>query len=362
MSTDGDQPSRRARAEAASWVTRLHGPDRRAEVEQGLRVWLAQDPAHAKAFELATEVWQETADLPGKLPPRDWEVDLPHTRVAESTALRPARHADSIGSPGLGLDGVGRGGARKRRFSLAAAAAGLAAVAVAAYLYIGREPTFATSVGEQRTLTLPDGSRVELNTSSQMVQAYDERTRRVFLKSGEAWFDVARDPQRPFIVVAGGREIAALGTSFVVRHEASELTVTLIEGKVSVSPVGSGSATPTSASPAGPSATILTPGQRLTVRKEVPVRVDEPEMVRVTAWQRGQVIFEDTPLQEAVAEFNRYSPRKLVCALPAESTECASIRVGGTFRVGDVGSFARAVAATHDLKVTEGSNQVVLTH
>jgi len=317
---------RRARAEAASWVTRLHGPNRSPELEAGLRAWLALDVSHRDAFELATEVWQKTADLPGKLPARDWEFRS--SRRQRRTVIR--------------------------KWAIAAAA--IAAIAIAARFYLDQARVMKTGVGEQRVMTLPDGSRVELNTGSRMVLAYSEDVRKVLLESGEVWFDVARDPSRPFIVVAGDRSITALGTSFIVRREESGLTVTLLAGKLAV-------AVDSTAKPAAQEAradTILQPGERLTLSTKAPPSVDSPELARVTAWQRGQVLFEDTPLADAIGDFNRYSTRKLICKLKRETDACARIRVGGTFHVGDVVSFARAVAASNGLGVAVSQDHVEL--
>lgn len=322
MNTNLTEFSRQIRAEAASWVTRLHGPDRNADVEAGLKRWLAQDPAHAKAFELATEVWQETAELPADLPKR--------TLPADRTGLR----------------------SRLRPVLASAATIGVGAVGLFLYVHFIAETTFTTGVGEQRTVTLSDGTRVELNTRSALTVKYSERMRQVILKGGEAYFDVATNKERPFIVVAGGREVIALGTEFLVRRDADEITVTLLEGRVAVAPAIEAEAQ----RKAGSDVLVLQPGQRLRLADISPPVLDLPSMEKVTAWQRGQVIFEDTPLAEAMAEFNRYNATRI----ELESDELARIRVGGTFRVGDVSSFAHAVADSHALEVIDRGQRVLL--
>lgn len=319
--------SRRARAEAASWVARLHGPDRDRDMERGFKRWLAEDPAHARVFELATEVWQETADLPGELPPR-----------AGKSLSRTAR--------------------RSRRSLLLAASFLPVAIATAVLVYRHTNHALATLVGEQRTMTLQDGTRLELNTDTELLVRYDDHVREVILKKGEAWFDVAKQPQRPFLVTAGDQAIRALGTTFVVRQDDAATVITLLDGQVEViSAQGRASRQPSQSQ-------LLKPGQRLRIAREsilqapvVPV-VDTPPLDKVTAWQRGQVVFEDTPLVEAAAEFNRYSEIKIRLA----SEDLAGIRVGGTFRVGDIESFANAVAASHKLVIVDRNRQVLLAH
>ncbi len=337
MMKPGPNMSRRnpklIRAEAASWVARLHGPDRNAEVESGLKRWLAEDPAHATAFEAATDVWQETADLPAELPRR---VIRPRPRAAQWAYLR------------LGT----------------AAALGLAVAGTLFYYFGGSGLT--TAVGEQRTVTLSDGTRVELNTDSRLLVRYDEHTRAVVLGSGEAYFDVAKRPSRPFVVFAGSRRIVALGTTFLVRRDDEAVSVTLVEGKVAVAAAPQASRlsflrkmlSSETRLEEKSNAVMLAPGQRLVLQAAGAMpRIDRPNLDKVTAWQRGQLIFEGTPLREAAAEFNRYGAVKIALEAP----EAADIPVGGVFRVGDSLDFLRAVADSHNLRVVERGQQLVLT-
>jgi len=220
-------------------------------------------------------------------------------------------------------------------------AAALTVVLLGAFLYL-RNAGVGTQVGEQRMLTLADNSRVYLNTDTRVVVRFDERSRTVELKSGEALFEVARSAERPFIVVAGERRVQALGTTFVVRRDSEKTAITLIEGKVAVEEFS----TPK----------ILVPGQRLTFAGKRPPKVDRPPLDKVTAWRQGQVALEDMPLSEATVEMNRYSTVKLVVERP----EAETVRVGGFFRMGDSASFARAVASAYGFEVIERSDAIVL--
>lgn len=313
----------RSQAEAAAWIALLHSAERNAEVEAGLRRWIAADPMNAAAWEAGTDIWNETSHLPRRIP-------QPDIRSSRSTSRRYLR-------PLLAVAVV-----------LCLAGGGLT-------LQYFRHSTVNTVVGEQRTLNLEDGTRVELNTNSHLVVKYDRSARTVVLTAGEAYFQVAHE-QRPFIVIAGERKVLALGTTFTVRRDDTAdnpLTVTLIEGRVAVAPVET---TSTSASAPPPQVQILNPGERLRVRKHSRPTVDSPPMDKVTGWMRGQLIFDHTPLSEAVAEFNRYSSIKIAVASP----EAAAIPVGGIFRISDSKSFARAVAETYNLHLTLRGNEVVL--
>jgi transmembrane sensor len=205
-----------------------------------------------------------------------------------------------------------------------------------------------TAVGEQRHVVLEDGTRVFLNTDTRIVVKFEERARRVELRRGEALFNVAKRSAWPFIVVAGDRQVRALGTSFVVRKDVQQLEVTLVEGSVLVAP----------ATVRGDSGEFkLTPGQRLTFGNHASPRLDTPSVERITAWRRGQVILEDTPLQAAVAEMNRYNETKLVVPQP----EIAALPINGLFQAGDSSQFANAVAQAYGLTVIERGNEIVLS-
>jgi transmembrane sensor len=160
----------------------------------------------------------------------------------------------------------------------------------------------------------------------------------VVLKQGEALFEVSHDAARPFVVEACKQFIRALGTKFVVRRDGDETRVTLLEGKVEV--------TGPMAARKAPLA-VLTPGQRVTVTANAGAALDTPSLEAVTAWRRGEVVFEDSSLIEAAEELNRYSDRRLIIADPAVAT----MRISGVFSTNDVGEVAKAIAELHGLKV-----------
>jgi transmembrane sensor len=220
--------------------------------------------------------------------------------------------------------------------------------------YAGR-PTMMTAIGEQRSLSLDDGSRVELNTDTRLLVKFDRRTRTVVLKSGEAYFQVMHE-SRPFVVVAGDRKVIAVGTEFTVRKDQSSsdaVTVTLIEGRVAVAPLNAANVlapVPTA------SVTVLNAGQRLQVHGHAMPRVDAPPIDRVTGWLRGELIFDHTPLRDAAAEFSRYSHIRITVASP----DVANIPIGGIFKIGDINSFLDAVAQSHNLRIVVSKDGLVL--
>jgi transmembrane sensor len=315
----------RISAEAAVWVTDLHGPDRDEELESRVRRWIADDPRHAAAFEQATDAWQQNGNIPRH----------PLQRVSESA----------------------RG--HKRMRTTGAALAGMAALcaALACTIYFLRDDTLATGPSEQRIVDLSDGSQVTLNANSRVVVQFDDGVRKITLKRGEALFDVAKDRSRPFVVIAGDRKVIAMGTSFEVRREepaGSTFAVTLMEGRVAIEPISWPDALP---SAAASGVKLLNPGERLRFTGDRNDTLDSPSIERVTAWRRGELIFDDASLGEAAAEFNRYGTRRLAIEGPA----ARNLRVGGVFGIRDPYSFAQSMANTYHLRIITHGNTITLT-
>lgn len=293
-------------AEAAAWIARLQGSARTPAAEAAFKEWLMADPAHASAFTRATEVWEI---IPG------------------ATA------------------GVNQR-AERRLFPLSLAAGVLlAAVLGVVMFYMWSAPTYSTTVGQQQTITLQDGTRVSLNTRSKLSVAYTAHERQLRLERGEALFEVARDAERPFVVEVDKESVRALGTRFVVRKERSTVAVTLIEGLVEVTP---------SLQPVKP--VRLSPGERITLHAQTGAVLDHPKVEALTAWRRGEVMFDDVSLLEAATEINRYGGMQVVLAEP----QLAQLRVSGVFETADPQEFAQAMAQLHRLHTRRNGSHIVL--
>lgn len=336
--------------EAAVWMTLLHGADRNPKLDRGFRRWLKADSRHAAAFETISTAWETTAGLP-------------------LIPLATQSHADQLSSRSRE-----RASIRAKGRILALAASLLVVFGAGYFAYLRYFAGFSTGIGEQRILTLDDGTRVTLNTESRIVVQYKDTARLVDLKFGEALFDVAKDSRRPFTVSAGGRKITALGTTFNVRRDDSQLAITLLEGKVAVS----GKSEKTSSEVVREANVVLAPGQRLTFfggasshtsemsppqqagegdeGQTSPVIIDRPSIDRVTAWRSGYVDLDGVRLADAIAELNRYSKTKLV----VESPGAAAVPITGVFRAGDNEDFARAIAHTFGLRIRESGTRIVL--
>ena len=314
-------------AEAATWVARLHGPGRTRQMERDCLAWQARSAEHRLAFERCTDVWQEVPRL-----------TVGDAYAAASDDSRPPRSRPKFHA----------------RLRWVAAGSSVAVALAGAFLFNEwlRAGTYDTGVGEQQTVVLEDGSRMSLNTSTRVRVELSAAQRAVIVEEGEALFEVAKDARRPFVVRAGGSEVAALGTVFSVRlggqgaQAGGALTVALIEGSVSVrSPAHEASAGAESSTPI-----LMQAGQRMRMPTAGGALVDQPRMDPLVAWKRGEAVFDDVALEEAVAEMNRYSRTPIVLV---GGLALGSRRVSGQFRTGDNTSFARAVAALHGLTLRE---------
>ncbi|MGH6781448.1 MAG: FecR family protein [Sphingomonadaceae bacterium] len=300
--------SRAIKAEAAAWLARLRSEERGPEDEVAFRAWLTEDARHAAAFDLVTGAW----DMVGGL---DREVE------------REERERPAMG----------------RRAVLVGGVAALAAVSGALFWRNAASDAYATELGEQRRVTLADGSSVTLDTETEIRVAFAKDRREVELIRGRAHFDVAKDPARPFRVTAAGREVVAIGTAFDVARREDEVAVLLVEGRIAVRAEGATAAYPK-------------PGERIVFGQRNAVRQERPDVQRATAWQEGRVIFDDQPLAAAVAEMNRYSRKPLVVA----DSELGTMRVSGTYSTGDAEAFARSIANLLPVAVRSTPQEILI--
>lgn len=304
----------RAHEEAAAWFARLKRQSVPLQSLEDFSAW-RRHPGNRAAYQAVEALWRESAE------------------VANDSAIRTAL-AEALNRP-----------ERVRRPAWAwptgVATAGLALFAMWAVLTLGSGATYATRIGEQRLVRLDDGTAVRLDTDSRIAVAFRGGERRVQLTRGQAFFDVAHDAARPFIVEAGPMSVRAVGTRFDVRRDGAQAKVTLVEGIIQVHGSGLSAKTWT-----------LKPGEQASLgRMPNRSRADVPQ---ATSWTQGRVVFEGLPLAQAINEINRYSPHKIRLAAPG----VAGVPVTGSFETGDVDAFVSAVSDLHGLiakKSTDGT-------
>jgi transmembrane sensor len=208
---------------------------------------------------------------------------------------------------------------------------------------------YATNVGAIDTVPLADGSHITLNTDSRIRVDLAPGERRIELDRGEAFFQVAKDPARPFVVKVGNKRVIAVGTQFSVRRDdAGDIRVAVSEGKVRVE----------TDSPAGSAVPVLVAGDvAQTAKTEVFVRPHATgEVEEEMSWRSGYITLRDMTLADAVAEFNRYNKRKIFIEDPA----LAARRVGGMFRANNPQAFLWFLNSELGVEADQTENKVVL--
>lgn len=289
-------PSTNADVEAATWLARLHADARDPSDEAAFRRWIDADPANAEAFRHATSVWDAVGAV---------HIERQPAVVAAPSLMN--RRALIAGGGAIVAMGVGLSGWQS-------AQAGV----------------YQTGLGEQKRVTLADGSILFLDTDTKLKAEFDDRQRAVTLHHGRANFRVATDAARPFVVRAGAQSVVAPRAVFDVRRDADRVSVMLIEGSVAVQKANGGSAN---------NVGRLREGERIVMDRTHAGQIDTPDLAQQLAWQNGQMIADNQSLGAMVSEMNRYSPVKLVIADP----RAASLKLSGVYRVGENEAFARSI-------------------
>lgn len=284
---------------ASDWLLRMQSdPLTEAEVAEWLK-WYDADPANRAAFERLQGTFEglrgasaeAREEMARKLGPR--AIDAP---AGLRATIRPIRSWLS-----------------HHRAWVAAAATSLAfAVGIGVWQYQPAEPVqtaaFKTERARHQLVELPDGSRVRLGARSQLFTNFTPQTRYLVLEGGEAFFDVAKDPTRPFLVQAGTVTVRAVGTEFNVRRIMDQTVVTVTEGEVVV--IRGGSAT--NQAPKTSDLRLRRDEQATIAPSNAEPVVRHVAAASATAWQEGRLEFVDEPLSLVIGTVNRYSTREVV--------------------------------------------------
>ena len=321
---------RRQPATATEWAVRLRSPEATERDRADFEAWLAADPHNREAYRRSEGLWALAANARA-------QHDMVSELIAEASdehrsAIAPAPHAS------------------RWHYALAAAVAAVAVGIGVHFAGLGGDQPLVTKAGEQRTVMLADGSSIQLNTDTQVTYRIDANVRRVALTRGEAFFDVAKDPSRPFVVEAGSTEVRVLGTQFTVRQIGERVEVVVKEGRVEVVP----KASPTAVVPAHP--VELTPGNRGEIEHER-VKVAAVDVSRAMAWRSGEIEFRGEPLEDVIAELNRYSATPMVI----EDEALKSLRVSGLFKVADQQSIRFMLSESLGVAFSARDDKVALT-
>lgn len=344
------ESSIRIEERAAQWLARRDGDSWGERDQAAFDAWLQQSTAHVVAFVRLEAAWLQAKRLkalntgePGVLPvTQEWQ---PESSLAGDPSVVDAKATQATGM------------AKKRTRYIAAIAASVVlvvALGIVAYSWQFGS-SYRTPVGGVASVPLADGSKVTLNTDSKVRLAIDETERRILLDQGEAYFEVAKDPARPFVVDAGTRRVVAVGTKFSVRRENDEVRVVITEGRVRIEDDSETAARSNDTAP------YMLAAGNVARATDAGVLVEEHTVADVEtqlSWRTGHLIFRNTPLGEAIAEFNRYNTRQIVIDDP----DVAGLRVSGKFRSTQFEAFVRLLEAGFPVSAERVDDRIVLTH
>jgi transmembrane sensor len=340
----------RCLVEAAAWRRQLTEDDLQGTPE--FEIWLAADPRHQAAWNRVQDMWtsiEEQQTSPELLELR--RMALVNAQAAarqrwNSTPLESAPDRPAVRPETALVRFLQQKGLRRRLLATVAAAA-LGAMGFLTW-YAYSPDVYRTQPGERRVVTLSDGSRVQLDSSTELAVQYSRRARDLILSRGQARFDVAHDVERPFAVTAGQQKVVATGTSFNVDMLGSNIVVTLIEGRVVVLPQANSTLGQIFSPPApGRSSRAADPGDSVS-HADPGIQLDHGQQVvlspganpavipanieRATAWQSGQLVFDNEPLAAVAERLNRYSSLTRLSVDP----RVAQLRISGVFNTGDI--------------------------
>jgi transmembrane sensor len=315
--------------QASLWAAKLDGSTLSASDRAELDAWLAAAPQHRA---MLSQYCQFSADLEQRLPALviSGAVKLP------AEAVERPRRSWRLAWAGLGL-----------------AAAAAVAIAVWPTRPMQQTESVATSVAQRKTLELSDGSRVELNARTSLLVELGAKERHVRMADGEAFFTVAKDPSRPFIIDTPAGSVRVTGTVFNVHADtAAELKVTVVEGSVRVQPgVSAGG-------PSSEPAQLRAHDELTAVAGHTVVhQLSTSDLENALAWREGYIVFEGTPLRDALARLSRYHGRTIT-ADPA----IADQPIGGRFRLDDLDVFLQSIQDFLPVRVsTDSSGAIAVT-
>ncbi|MGZ5007121.1 MAG: FecR family protein [Methylobacter sp.] len=314
MTDTHDIPSDSVRELAVNWVTRLHSGDCSDQERHDFDDWLAQNETHRTAYREVEEFWGKLVQIEPHAAPQ---------LKAARTYLRKARQS--------------------RRAFAKKHLAGILSIALITGLSPFWQPwlntdIYRTAKGESAGIELSDGSHIDLNTDTELSVQYTWTKRSVKLEHGEALFSVVHNEEKPFEVIAGGGRIQDIGTRFTVYRQADRVSVTVLEGEVSVA--------------ANPNATAqhLLPGQQINYDSNGhTANISSTDIDAATAWQKGQLVFKGQPLSIVLEQLSRYHDT----SLQMPDSHLQSLKVSGVFPTNNLRLALNTIAGALPIKVSQ---------
>jgi transmembrane sensor len=378
VKTQQPQVNRQILEEASDWFVDFRLGDVDTQAREHFDEWLRRSPEHIRAY---MEVARTYVALPALNTGGKFDVEqlivLSRAQEQGNVVALEGRRPSGAQEPAAGVRPnaaaeIGTRGSRWRpRFiGLAASLIVLTGTITAAWFVLTHDGVYGTDIGERRTLTLADGSSIDLNARSKVRVRFSSAERDVELLQGQALFEVAKDKARPFVVTAGETQVRAVGTQFDVNRRASGTTVTVIEGTVAVShDVGppadtravidrdAARQTSQSGSASALPVVFVSAGQQLTVTPRAITAPKAADAAAAAAWTQHRLVLEGSRLSDVVEDFNRYNQRQLVI----EDRELDDFHVSGVYSSTDPASLIRFLEAQPNIVVLETDQGVRIT-
>jgi transmembrane sensor len=371
------RPNQQILDEAAEWFVDFRDGGANAATQIQFNRWLCRSPDHVKAYLEIAALWSDVPNLASK---DEIDVQALIAFALEEDNVVPLgaavggapREANSLPQPEAPKPAL-QDVSPPRRFRTRLTARPIRWVAALLIVCVGAAGTYwvelqrglyTTDIGEQRSITLDDGSTVELNAKSRLRVRFTDQARDVDLIAGQALFHVAKDSARAFVVRSGEARVRAVGTEFDVYRRRSGTTVSVIEGQVAVflSNASAGSplfpetpgartarGAPSSNAADGATRLLVSAGEQAVVTAQSAARLKPADVAVATAWTQRQIVFQGTPLSDVVEEFNRYNRKQMVI----DDEALRLIRVSGVFSSTEPASLLRFLREQMQLIVTE---------
>lgn len=357
---------------AADWLVRVQEPDVTEADLLEWDAWLNADRRHRRAFDALESasafIAREQTALSDIPLPSDAALRA-DTYIGEVPIAELIDHSLNSEAPaGGGPQSSAQSSVRSHRFRWAIAATLLLTIGTTVWLAINEdsltEPetqlrVVETKESEHRSIDLEDGSRIELGAASGLSVNYSSERRTVVLEAGEALFEVAKDPNRPFVVLAGNGTITAVGTAFNVRRDSDRVVVTVTEGEVEVVQQG-GSVARVPDDPvteiATPTRQTLTVGERVEYSAAGIARLDNIEPAVATEWRNGRLRYRAESLKHVIPDVDRYSPHTVIIGDAA----VGEFKFTGTVFQDNADEWLRGLEAVFPVEVVELDDQQLL--
>lgn len=349
MSSTSKRLNAQIREQASEWLVRFSEAEVDAEARQAFTDWLRTSPEHVLAYLRVSAFWHDAALIDKA---NRGDIDGLVERALQESNVVSLKDAGRVAAPSEISE---RRAPASRRWSIAAVLA-IVCVGMFATLQFHGGQTYATGVGELRTVTLADGSKIELNARSRIKVRLSDARRDIELLEGQALFSVAKDAARPFIVRSGNTDVKAVGTQFDVNRKPGGTVVTVFEGSVAVTQAEVERATNTSAAVTAPRV-LLSPGDQVTATAHTIMPAQKANLAAATAWTEGLLMFDSAPLSEVVQEFNRHNLKPMVIT----DDRLLDVRISGIFPATGAARLTGFLHERFDIVVQERDDAIRLS-